>query len=148
VGLLLAVWTVAAVPRLAGQNIPLENEATLHLPVLLFALGLSLVTGLIMGLYPAWQSSQTDLVDGLKDGGRAVSGSRGQFRFRRGLVTAQVGLSVVLLACAGMLVSSFMRLSRQETGFTTERLWTGAIGLPPAQYPDAAARAQFAERLQ
>ena len=147
-GLLLAVWTVTAVPKLAGQNFPLENQTTLHTPVLLFALGVSLVTGLLMGLYPAWQSSHTDLVEGLKEGGRSVSGSRGQYRFRRGLVTAQVGLSVVLLACAAMLVSSFMRLSRQQTGFTTERIWTGAIGLPPAQYPDPAARAQFAERLQ
>lgn len=148
IGLLLAVWTVAAVPRVAGQNIPLDNELTLHWPVLLFALGLSIVTGLLMGLYPAWQSSRTDLVEGLKDGGRAVSGSRGQYRFRRGLVAAQVGLSVVLLACAAMLVSSFMRLSRQETGFSTEGAWTGAIGLPPAQYPDPASRGQFAERLQ
>src|SRR5205823_6254691 len=72
-GLLLAVWTIAAVPKLAGQNIPLENGMTLHLPVLLFALGVSLLTGLLMGLYPAWQSSRTDLIDGLKDGGRAVS---------------------------------------------------------------------------
>jgi len=148
VGLLLAVWTVAAVPKLAGQNIPLEKEMTLHLPVLLFSLGLSLVTGLLMGLFPAWQGSRTDLVDGLKDGGRAVSGSRGQYRFRRGLITAQVALSVVLLACAAMLVSSFIRLSRQQTGFTTERVWTGGIGLPPAQYPNPAERAQFAERLQ
>ena len=147
-GLLLAVWTVAAVPKLARQNIPLESETTLHLPVLFFALGISLLTGLAMGLYPAWQSSRTDLVDGLKDGGRAVSGSPGQHRFRRGLVTAQVGLSVVLLACGAMLISSFMRLSHQETGFRAERVWTGGIGLPPAQYPDPVARAKFAERLQ
>ncbi len=47
-----------------------------------------------------------------------------------------------------MLISSFVRLSRQETGFRSERIWTGGIGLPPAQYPDPAARARFAERLQ
>ena len=54
-----------------------------------------------MGMYPAWQSSRADLVDGLKDGGRAMTGSLGQQRFRRGLVAAQVGLSVVLLAGRG-----------------------------------------------
>ncbi len=117
-------------------------------PVLVFTLGLSLITGLLMGLYPAWQSSRADLVDGLKEGGRGTSGSRGQHRFRRGLVTAQVGLSVVLLACAATLVSSFVRLSRQEAGFRSERVWTGGIGLPPAQYPDPASRGRFAERLQ
>jgi predicted permease len=116
--------------------------------VLIFTLGLSLITGLLMGLYPAWQSSRADLVDGLKEGGRGASGSRGQHRFRRGLVAAQVGLSVVLLAGAAMLISSFVRLSRQESGFRSDRVWAGGIGLPPAQYPDPATRARFAERLQ
>jgi putative ABC transport system permease protein len=148
VGLCLALWTVSVVPQVAGQNIPLEGGVTLQWPVLVFTLGISLITGLLMGLYPAWQSSRADLVDGLKEGGRGTSGSRGQHRFRRGLVTAQVGLSVVLLACAAMLVSSFVRLSRQEAGFRSERVWTGGIGLPPAQYPDPASRGRFAERLQ
>jgi putative ABC transport system permease protein len=148
IGLFLALWTVSIVPKLAGQNIPLESELKLHWPVLIFTLGLSLITGLLMGLYPAWQSSRADLVDGLKEGGRGASGSRGQHRFRRGLVAAQVGLSVVLLAGAAMLISSFVRLSRQETGFRSDRVWAGGIGLPPAQYPDPATRARFAERLQ
>ena len=148
IGLCLALWTVSIVPQVAGQNVPLEDGVTLQWPVLVFTLGLSLLTGLLMGLYPAWQSSRADLVDGLKDGGRAVSGSRSQHRFRRGLVTAQVGLSVVLLAGAAMLVSSFVRLSRQEAGFRSERVWTGGIGLPPAQYPDPASLGRFVERLQ
>src|SRR6266702_758241 len=148
VGLCLALWTVSVVPQVAGRNIPLEGGVTLHWPVLVFTLGLSLITGLLMGLYPAWQSSRADLVDGRKGGGRGTSGSRGQHRFRSGLVAAQVGLSVVLLACAATLVSSFVRLSRQEAGFRSERVWTGGIGLPPAQYPDPASRGRFAERLQ
>jgi predicted permease len=147
VGLCLALWTVSIVPRVAGDNLPLASGLTLHWPVLLFTLALALVTGLAMGVYPAWQSSRADLVDGLKDGGRAVSGSRGQHRFRRGLVASQVGLSVVLLAGAALLVSSFLRLSRQESGFRSERVWVGGIGLPPARYPDAAARVRLAERL-
>src|SRR5262249_541983 len=89
-GLGLALWTVSVVPRVAGQNIPLESGMTLHWPVLVFALALSVLTGLLMGLYPAWQSSRADLVDGLKEGGRGTSGSLGQQRFRRGLVSAQV----------------------------------------------------------
>ena len=147
-GLFLALWTVSIVPKLAGQNIPLESELKLQWPVLIFTIGLSLITGLLMGLYPAWQSSRADLVDGLKEGGRGASGSRGQHRFRRGLVAAQVGLSVVLLAGAAMLISSFVRLSGQESGFRSDRVWAGGIGLPPAQYPDPATRARFAERLQ
>ena len=147
VGTCLALWVVSVIPKLAGQNFPLEKGLALNTPVLLFTLGLSLLTGFAMGLYPAWQSSRADLVDGLKDGGRAMTGSRGQQRFRRGLVAAQVGLSVVLLAGASLLIASFIRLSQQASGFNPDHLWVGFIGLPPAQYPDPVARALFADRL-
>src|SRR5260370_40535474 len=147
IGLGLALWTVSVVPKLAGQNVPLESGVKLQLPVLIFTLGLSLITGLLMGLYPAWQSSRADLVDGLKEGGRGTSGSRGQHRFRRGLVSAQVALSMVLLAAAAMLISSFVRLSNQESGFRSDHVWAGGIGLPAARYPDAASRGQFVQRL-
>ena len=147
VGTCLALWVVSVVPKLAGDNLPLENGIALNAPVLLFTLGLSLLTGLAMGMYPAWQSSRADLVDGLKDGGRAMTGSLGQQRLRRGLVTAQVALSVVLLAGAGLLIASFVRLSKQPTGFKPDRLWVGAIGLPPGQYPDPESKVRFADRL-
>jgi predicted permease len=147
VGTCLALWVVSVIPKIAGDNIPLESGLALNTPVLLFTLGISLLTGLAMGMYPAWQSSRADLVDGLKDGGRAMTGSAGQQRFRRGLVAAQVGLSVVLLAGAGLLIASFVRLSKQPTGFKPDRLWVGFIGLPPAQYPDPASKVRFAERL-
>ena len=147
VGTCLALWVVSVIPKLAGDNVPLETGISLNGPVLLFTLGLSLLTGLAMGMYPAWQSSRADLVDGLKDGGRAMTGSRGQQRFRRGLVAAQVGLSVVLLAGAALLIASFVRLSRQPTGFKPDHLWVGGIGLPPAQYPDPESKARFADRL-
>jgi predicted permease len=147
VGTCLALWVVSVIPKLAGANVPLETGISLNGPVLLFTLGLSLLTGLAMGMYPAWQSSRADLVDGLKDGGRAMTGSRGQQRFRRGLVAAQVGLSVVLLAGAALLIASFVRLSRQPSGFKPDHLWVGGIGLPPAQYPDPESKARFADRL-
>ncbi|CAN5635589.1 ABC transporter permease [soil metagenome] len=146
-GLALALWTVSLVPKLVGENLPLPTDVTLHWPVLAFTMGLSIVTGLLMGLFPAWQSSRADLVDGLKEGGRAVAGSAGQQRLRRGLVAAQVGLSVVLLAGAAMLISSFTKLSQQATGFNPKGVWAGAIGMPPAQYPDPGARERFVVRL-
>ena len=147
IGLLLAFWVVEIVPKIAGENVPLESAVTLHLPVLLFTLGLSLATGLIMGVYPAWQSSRGDLVEGLKESGRSVSGSPGQHRFRRGLVSAQVALSMVLLAAAAMLVSSFIRLSNQTTGFRSDHVWAGGISLPAARYRDSSSRANFVQRL-
>jgi predicted permease len=146
-GLCLALWTVSVAPQMAGQNVPLESGVSLHLPVLVFTLALSLVTGLLMGLYPAWQSSRADLIDGLKEGGGGTTGSHRQHRLRRGLVAAQVGLSVALVASAAMLISSFVRLSRQESGFRSEHIWAGGIGLPPARYPDPVSQARFVQRL-
>jgi predicted permease len=104
------------------------------------------VTGLLMGIYPALQGSHADLVEGLKEGGRGTSGSVRQQRFRKILVGAQVALSVTLLAGAALLITSFMRLSQQNIGFRSHNLWTGAITLPTAQYPDGASRQRSAEQ--
>ena len=146
VGTLLAWQLVPLIPRMAANFLPLDpvTGAALSLPVLGFTLALSLLTGLLMGVYPAWQSSRADLVDGLKEGGRGSSGSVRQQRFRKILVGAQVALSVTLLAGAALLIISFMRLSRQEAGFNPEHLWVGNMTMPQAQYPDLGARQRFA----
>ncbi len=146
-GALLAWRLIPLVPKITSNFLPLESNSGISTPVLGFAVALSLLTGLIMGLYPAWQSSKADLVDGLKDGGRAVSGSVRQQRFRRILVGAQVALSVTLLAGASLLIASFVRLSHQETGFRSDHLWVGGITLPMAQYPDTDARQRFADQI-
>src|SRR5260370_17275791 len=140
VGAFVAWRLVPLVPQMASNFLPLEaNTATsLSLPVLLFTIALSLLTGLLMGLYPALQGSHADLVDGLKEGGRGTSCSVRQQRFRKILVGAQVALSVTLLAGAALLIPSFIRLSQQDIRFRSQNLWTGAVTLPFAQYPDAA----------
>jgi len=149
VGAFVAWRLVPLVPKMASNFLPLEgNVATsLSLAVLVFTIGLSVLTGLLMGVYPALQASRADLVDGLKEGGRGTSGSVRQQRFRKILVGAQVALSVTLLAGAGLLISSFMRLSQQNLGFASQHLWTGTITLPTAQYADAASRQRFVEQL-
>src|SRR6266403_1477231 len=148
VGAFVAWRLVPLVPRMASNFLPLEaNTATsLSIPVLLFTIGLSILTGLLMGIYPALQGSHADLVDGLKEGGRGTSGSVRQQRFRKILVGAQVALSVTLLAGAALLITSFVRMSQQNIGFRSQNLWTGAITLPAAQYPDAASRQRLVEQ--
>jgi putative ABC transport system permease protein len=147
-GALVAWQLVPLVPRMASNFLPLEaNTATsLSIPVLFFTIGLSILTGLLMGIYPALQGSHADLVDGLKEGGRGTSGSLRQQRFRKILVGAQVALSVALLAGAALLITSFIRLSQQNIGFRSHNLWTGTITLPVSQYPDLASRQRFAEQ--
>ncbi len=150
VGSFFAWQLVPLVPRMAANFLPLEaNTATsLSIPVLIFTVALSLLTGLLMGIYPALQSSRADLVDGLKEGGRGSSGSVRQQRFRKILVGAQVALSVTLLAGAALLITSFVRLSQQNTGFNPKNLWVGFITFPEARYPDMASRTRFGEQLQ
>src|SRR5881409_3711416 len=148
VGAFVAWRLVPLVPRMASNFLPLEaNTATsLSIPVLIFTIALSILTGLLMGVYPALQASHADLVGGLKEGGRGTSGSMHQQRFRKILVGAQVALSVTLLAGAALLITSFIRLSQQNIGFRSQNLWTGAITLPVSQYPDAASRQRFVQQ--
>ena len=148
VGAFVAWRLVPLVPGMASNFLPLEENAATSVSwaVLFFTIGLSLLTGLLMGIYPALQGSHADLVDGLKEGGRGTSGSVRQQRFRKILVGAQVALSVTLLAGAALLITSFVRLSQQNIGFRSFNLWTGAITLPTSQYPDTPSRQRFVEQ--
>jgi len=151
IGAIIGWQLVPLVPRMAANFLPLEPNYTgpgLSIPVLGFTIALSILTGLLMGFYPAWQSSRADLVDGLKEGGRGTSGSLRQQRFRRILVGAQVALSVTLLAGAALLIASFVRLSQQNIGFNPHDLWVGFVTLPEGHYPDIGSRYRFADQTQ
>ena len=80
--------------------------------VLIFTLALSLVTSLLAGLAPAWQSTKTDLQKSLKDSARTASGSATYKRLRSALVVSEIALSLVLLICAGLMINSLLRLQR------------------------------------
>jgi predicted permease len=148
-GALLAWQVVPLVPRFAANFLPIEagTATALSVSVLAFAIALSLLTGLLMGLYPALQSSRADIVEALKEGGRGTAGSLRQQRFRKLLVGAQVALSVTLVAGAALLIASFVRLSNQDPGFKFDNLWTAFTVMPQARYPDPATRNRFAEQL-
>src|SRR5213593_4218602 len=148
IGAFLAWQLVPLVPKMASNFLPLEGNtaSSLSVEVLVFTIGLSILTGLLMGVYPAMQASRADLVDGLKEGGRGTSGSVRQQRLRKILIGAQVALSVTLLAGAALLITSFIRLSQQNLGFRPQNLWTGAITLPTSQYPDRPSRQRFVEQ--
>src|SRR6266702_5601405 len=148
VGAGLAYELVPLVPKMAANFLPFDPETSisLSLPVLGFTILLSLLTGVAMGVYPALHSSRADLVEGLKEGGRGRSGSMRQHRFRKVLVGAQIALSVTLLAGAALLITSFVKLSRQNIGFRPENLWIGLVTLPQAPYPDSPTRQRFVEQ--
>src|SRR6516225_3135769 len=125
VGAVLAWQLVPLVPKMAANFLPFDpnTHVNLSFPVLGFTVGLSLLTGLLMGIYPALQASRADLAGSLKEGGRGTSGSVRQQRFRKILVGAQVALSVTLLAGAALLITSFIRLSQQNVGYQCRNVW-------------------------
>ena len=146
-GLLIAQWGTDALVHAVPQNIPRISSIQLDAVVLGFTLLVSLATGVIFGLVPAWQASRVDLNSSLKSGGRAGSGGERKGRLRNGLVMAEVGLALVLLICAGLLIQSFARLGRVQPGLRTERLLTARVGLPEAAYPKPENTIAFFEQL-
>src|SRR3989440_2062122 len=146
-GAFLAWHIVPLVPRMAANFLPFDPDVRVQLSVgvLAFSIAISALTGLAIGIYPALRSARADLIDGLKEGGRGMSGSANQLRFRRILIGAQVALSVTLLAGAALLITSFIRLSQQKIGYRND-VWIGFVTLPNSRYPDIAARTRFADQ--
>jgi putative ABC transport system permease protein len=134
-GLLIAQWGTDALIKTVPQNIPRISTIQLDGAVLAFTLLVSLVTGIVFGLVPAWQASHVDLNTALKSGGRTGSGGENKGRLRNGLVMAEVALALVLLICAGLLIQSFARLGRVQSGVRTERLLTARVQTPGLTYP-------------
>jgi putative ABC transport system permease protein len=133
-GLLIAKWGTDALVAAVPQNIPRVSTIQLDGTVLAFTLLLSLATGIVFGLVPAWQASHVDLNTALKSGARG-GGAEGKHRVRNALVMTEVALALILLISASLLIQSFARLGRVDTGMRTERLFTARIGLPEAAYP-------------
>ena len=133
-GLLLAVWGVEALIALEPQGIPRLSEVGVNPVVIAFTAGLSLVTGLLFGLVPAFQSTRSTLSSTLKEAGRGALTTRGGTRMRTTLVVAEVALAVTLLAGAGLLIRSFARLAAVDPGFQVKQALTFEVSLPDSRY--------------
>ena len=134
-GLLIAQWGTDALIKTVPQNIPRIGDIQLDASVLGFTLLVSLTTGVIFGLVPAWQASHVDLNSSLKSGTRTGGGGEGKGRVRNALIMAEVALALVLLISAGLLIQSFARLGSVQPGLRTDRLLTARISLPEVAYP-------------
>ncbi|HJZ71981.1 MAG TPA: ABC transporter permease [Vicinamibacterales bacterium] len=135
-GIAIAVALTRALAALDPLKIPRVQEIALDGRVLLFTAAISIVTGIVFGLAPALQSARADLQPMLKEGGRDSRVSSGWLR--RGLVVAEVAVSVALVASAMLLARSFTRLLAVDAGFNATQVLTLRTSLPPARYPDAA----------
>ncbi|HEX8140377.1 MAG TPA: ABC transporter permease [Pyrinomonadaceae bacterium] len=145
-GLLLAMWGVDLLLKLNEGRIPRAYEIGVDFNVLLFTLGVSLLTGIIFGLAPAFQTSRIQLNDTLKEGGRTGAGPA-RHRVRDLLVVAEVSLTVVVLVGAGLLLRSFIRLQEVNPGFQPRNLLVMQVSLPAFKYGDAQQRALFYQQM-
>jgi putative ABC transport system permease protein len=132
-GLLLANWGVDALIRLE-PNLPRLDTVQVDGRVLAFTAALALVTSLLFGLLPALRSASTDLSVMIKGGGR---GGTRDHRLLGGLVVAETAVALILLAGAGLMVNSLLRLQRVEPGYETKNILTMQLALPAARYPDS-----------
>jgi len=148
-GLLLAQWGVdlllASMPREFAMGIPGWNKIGIDYRVLAFTLVVSLATGVLFGLFPALQASKSDLNEPLKEGGRSSASGRG--RYRNALIVSEVTLALVLLAGAGLMVRSIMRLMDVNPGFDPQNLVTLHLSLPQSQYAKSQQLTSFYSEL-
>ncbi len=133
-GLLLAYWGVEAIKTLASDQLPHLNSIHVDGWVLAFTFGLSVFAGILFGLAPAWQSSEIDLNEVLRESGRGSTGAAKRRWTRNVLVVVEVALAIVLLIGSGLLLKSFYVLTHSSPGFDPQRLLTASIDLPKAQY--------------
>ena len=123
-GLLVANWTLVLIARMLPPEATAIIAFRLDASMLLFTGALVLATGLVFGLLPAWQSSKPDLVSTLKGQTGRSSGTRTSARFRTGLATGQIAMSMALLVMAGLFTRSLVNVSRVELGIRADKLVT------------------------
>jgi putative ABC transport system permease protein len=146
-GLCLAAWGRDVLVALSPPGVPRFQNLSLNGWVLLFSLGLSFVTSVLFGLWPAWQMSRADIQLALKAGGRGSSDAASARRSRDLLVVAEVALTLILLSTAGLVMKSFANARNLGLGFDPHLLLSARVDLPEPSYSDQTKLLNFSEAL-
>jgi putative ABC transport system permease protein len=148
-GIFVALGSLAGLRILgAFAALPRLNEAGMDARVLGFGLALSVVTGLLFGMVPAFRASRGDLAEVLKAGARGSAGGPASDRLRAGLIIAEVALSFALLVGAGLLIRSLDRLLNVDKGFRAEGVASAYLDLPRTSYAEKSRQAMFFRALR
>jgi putative ABC transport system permease protein len=142
-GVIVAAWCLPLLRLVAPGTVPRIDEVRVDGIVLLFSIGLSVLTGVAFGLVPAWQVTHRDLHDALKEGGRGSTESGRGGRARRLMVVAEVAVALMLVTGAGLLIKSFARLLSVNPGFDSRGVITFPVNLPTTRYSTGPQRAEF-----
>jgi putative ABC transport system permease protein len=129
-GVLGAIWGVSGLVALAPDSLPRAQDVSVNMPVLMFALLLSIVVAAGLGAFTAIRSTSGDLREGLIEGGRGQAGSYASQRVGRMIVTAQIAITMVLVVGAGLLGRSLMKVLQVDPGFRVDKIIGMDISLP------------------
>jgi predicted permease len=135
-GVVLSVLLLKTMLRFVPQNLPRLDQVSVDGMVLLFAAAVSILTGVLFGVLPAWRMSRLDPALALREGTRSMTSGRKQNRLNSVLVVAETAIGLVLLVGAGLLVRSLVRVLNVEPGFNPRNVLTASVNLPDSQYPD------------
>ena len=147
-GLALALYGVRAVVSLLPSDTPRLAAVGVDGSALLFSIGLALLVGWVVGIPPALHAARSDIRDALASGGRTGSDSRSRQRLRRSMVVAEVALAVTLVAGAGLLVKSFLRVVTVDPGFAPDGLVTFKVDPEETTVGSAAEAREYYRRMQ
>ena len=147
IGLALAAVALRVGVSLLPETLPRVREIGLDWPVMLFALGLALLTGLLCGLAPAFAAIRTSVNETLKEGGRTGTSGSGHARLRSALVVAEIAVALVLLTASGLLLRSFEKMRDVNSGFRPDNTLAALYVLPQQQYATQPAIDEFSEEL-
>jgi putative ABC transport system permease protein len=141
--ILFAIWATSMLVALKPENLPRLEEIGVDARVLGFTFGLSVLTGLIFGLLPAWAASRGIVNDSLKEGGRTSTTGAVKQKIRSTFVVVELAIALVLLIGAGLLIKTFWNLRLVEPGFKTDHLLTMRVELPEARYKEVDKQTRF-----
>ena len=146
-GIVLASWLINLVITMIGPVVPRLTETTLDVGVLAVAAAISIGTALVFGVGPAIALCLTNVQEVLKEGGRSVSASKGVMMTGRAMVALQIGLTIVLLAGAGLMAKSVWKMTRYPAGFAPDQILTMRMDFRGSQYRDQRQRHELAAQL-
>ena len=146
-GLALSLWFIKLLLAITPPNTPRLSEIGIDWRVFAFTFAVTILAGVLFGLFPALQTSRPNLNETLKDSGRRGAETSGRNRVGSLLIVSEIALSFILLAGAGLLIKSFLHLREINPGFNPDHILTMRVTLPPGKYAQGEPRAQIYKQL-
>jgi predicted permease len=146
-GLILASWTTSIIVGSASARVPRIEDVSIDRWVLAYTLGISLLTGILFGMFPAWQLTHTDVNESIKEGGRSGSTGAGRKSIRSALIVSEMAISMVLLVGAGLMLKSLNHVLEADPGFEPSQVLTAVFSLPDSHYKESSKQLQFVQQL-